>query len=498
MTEYSIKLKSEENVEKEESNEERSLTYEVPVEIMGQEETLSPSSASNDQGGNLSAKPLHILHEAIVIITLCGAQFMTQVGLGMAIAPLHVIGDSFGIHNAGELSWAAAAYSLTVSTFILIAGRLGDIYGHKLLFILGFLWFGLWSVIAGLSVFQGQILYDCCRAFQGIGAALFMPNAIAILGRIYQPGPRKGMAFALFGACAPGGIACVVFALGGYLVIPHIPPQKISGAIMARIDLPGSITGVVGLFLINFAWNQGPVVGWPKPYTYVLMIIGFVVMGLFTYIERHAVFPLVPSDVLTVETGFVLACVAAGWSSFGIWVFYSREFVEVLRGYSPVHASFQFLPATISGLIAAVTSGLIITRIPASFIMMAALLAFMIGNILVAVVPVEQSYWAQLFASILVMPWGMDMSFPAATILLSNAMHHEHQGTAASLVTTVINCSISVGLGMAGTIESQVDKNGTKILKGYRASWYAGIGLSGLGVIIASAFVISHWKSKMK
>lgn len=82
------------------------------------------------------------------------------------------------------------------------------------------------------------------------------------------------------------------------------------------------------------------------------------------------------------------------------------------------------------------------------------------------------------------------MSFPSGTIILSNNMPREHQGLAASLVNTIVNYSISIGLGLAGTVESQVNRGGTDTLKGYRGASYMGIGLAGLGVGVASMFVI--------
>lgn len=152
-------------------------------------------------------KPQSLFREILFVGIICMAQFMNQAGLGMALSPLHIIGRSFGIENSpGQLSWLIAAYSLTVGTFILIAGRLGDLFGHKLLFIAGFLWFGLWSVLGGFGVYvSSPRFFDCCRALQGIGAAFILPNSIAILGRTYEPGRRKEMVFALFGATAPTG-----------------------------------------------------------------------------------------------------------------------------------------------------------------------------------------------------------------------------------------------------------------------------------------------------
>ncbi|TGO45413.1 hypothetical protein BCON_0395g00020 [Botryotinia convoluta] len=438
--------------------------------------------------------------EFTFIAIICMAQLMTQAALGQAIAPLHIIGSSFGVTNPGQLSWFAAAYSLTVGTFILIAGRLGDLYGHKMLFISGFFWFALWSLLAGFSAYSDAIFFDVARALQGIGPAFLLPNALAILARIYEPGRKKEMIFSLFGATAPTGftlgatfssifaefvwwpwaywvtaIVCVLLAVVGIIVIPHTPPPQFdrSVSMFKRADGLGALTGVAGLVLVNFSWNQGPVIGWATVYVYVILIIGALVLGLFAFIESRAPYPLVPFGAFNSHTGYTLACIAGGWASFGIWIFYFWQLFEEIRGVSPLLASAMVSPTTISGLCASLTTGKILSKVPASTVMMIAMTGFLIGSILMATVPINQTYWAQTFVACLVTPWGMDMSFPAATILLSNSMHKDHQGLAASLVNTVVNYSISIGLGIAGTVEVQINnggKNPRDLLKGYRGA----------------------------
>ena len=459
--------------------------------------------------------PFSLPHEILFIAIICSAQLLTQAGFGQAIAPLHITGDSFGTTNPGQLSWFAAAYSLTVGTFILIAGRLGDVLGHKHLFVIGYLWFGLWSLIAGLSVYShSQIFFDVCRAFQGIGPALLLPNALAILGRTYPPGKRKDMIFSLFGATAPNGfivgavfisllaerawwpwgywlmaITCAVVGSLAYFVIPSAAQEP---SVDKSFDYLGSIFGVAGLILINVAWNQAPIVGWSTPYVYILLILGLLLLVAFFVVEKKVSTPLVPFQAFSGKTGFVLGCIALGWSSFGIWVFYFWQFSEVLRGFSPLLVTAQIVPAGISGLCAAVTTGILLSQLHPSYIMSFAMLAFCVGNILLATMPVSQTYWLQTFFSVIVTPWGMDMSFPAATIILSNFMPREHQGLAASLVNTLVNYSISIGLGIGGTVEVHVNRGNEDLLRGYRGAWYAGIGLSGMGLMLALYFVFSE------
>jgi MFS family permease len=407
-----------------------------------------------------------------------------------------------------------------VGTFILIAGRLGDMYGHKRIFIIGFIWFGVWSLVTGFSAFaKSDVFFDICRALQGIGPAFMLPNALAILGRVYPNGPRKGMVFSLFGATAPNGflvgavfsaifaqfawwpwafwangIACFTLALIARYAIPDVDEEiRNNKHNRVEFDVYGAVTGVVGLVLINFAWNQGPVVGWDVPYTFVLLIIGVLIIGVFVFAEKKAKQPLVPPGSFNLEVVFVLGCIALGWASFGIWVFYFWQFLEVLRGLTPILCVAMFAPVGISGATAAVTTGFLLRKLPTSVIMTISMCAFCAGSILLATTPVNQTYWAQTFVAIIITPWGMDMSFPSATIILSNNMPREHQGIAASLINTVVNYSISIGLGVAGTVQRYAVEEG-EVLQGYRSAWYTGIGFAGMGIALGLFSVVKTRK----
>lgn len=272
-----------------------------------------------------------------------------QIGLGNTLTTVGVIGESFGITNPGQLSWLIAGYSLTIGTFILIGGRLGDEFGNKKMFVLGISWYSLWSLAAGLSVYSSHVLFIFARVFQGMGPALTLPNGLAILGQSYSPGPRKNMAFAWFGGSAPfgaiagfsfGGLFALAWwpwiywsqaiALAGVAVfsawaIPPLPLQpKQNRSIREKLedlDIPGGLTGVTSLVLFNFAWNQAFVVGWQETYVYVCLILGVLVGVVFFYIELNWVkSPILPLAAFNSDIAFVFGCTATGWACFGIWV----------------------------------------------------------------------------------------------------------------------------------------------------------------------------------
>ena len=182
-------------------------------------------------------------------------------------------------------------------------------------------------------------------------------------------------------------------------------------------------------------------------------------------------------------------------------MYYLWQFLQVFRHHSPLHSSAELVPLAVSGAIAAVTTGYLLSRIRPAWIMAISLMMFLLGNILVCTAPVHQTYWAQIFVCTILIPWGMDMSFPAATIILSNSVKKEHQGIAASLVNTIVNYSISLGLGFAGTVEVHVNNGGqttANALHGLRSAFYMSIGLAGLGLILSLIFVgKGYWKAEV-
>lgn len=291
---------------------------------------------------------LSLLREVSLITVVCASQFVALAGLAQSIAPLRKIGQSLKTSDVGELSWFPAAFSLTVGCFILPAGRWGDLYGHKNLFIFGYAWYAVWSLVAGFSIWaRSVVVFALFRALQGIGPAILLPNGIAILARTYPAGRRKEVVLSFFGAAAPTGFVAgaaftglfaelvwwpwaywihgIVLANLAWLATVNIPKDLLPERKhpLRELDLGGTVLGVTGLTLFNFAWNEGPAVGWDEVYVYVLLIVGVAVLGMFFYYEVSiAAYPLLPVHAFITDTNLVLGCIAAGWASFGIWIFY--------------------------------------------------------------------------------------------------------------------------------------------------------------------------------
>lgn len=417
-------------------------------------------------------------------------------------------------------------YALTVGTFILISGRIGDLFGLKKMFIFGWLWLCLWTLITGITYYSHLLVfYIVCRALQGIGFAFVLPCGMGILGTVYPNGKRKNLAFGMVGALAPIGatIGCLMaavvaqtwwwpwcywlllitcFLLGAVSLYAIPDPFKhydytIKEA-FDRFDMTGSLLGISGLVLFNFVWNQGPVVGWSTAYVIALLVVGVLLIALFfTYELLWAKTPLLPRGIFNKRIGLVLFCMAFGWGLFGVWQYYYWHILLNLRKYLAIMGAVSYIPLLVLGIVAALLVGTFISKQRAPYIIFGAMVGFMCGCIILSVAPVDQTYWRLTFGQMFLLTWGMDASFPAASLILLDFLPKEHQGMAGSLTNTVINYSVSLFLAMASTVEAERKRRGASELQGYRAGLYFGIGVAATAVAAAVVFIaIEHGKSE--
>ncbi|QDS69171.1 hypothetical protein FKW77_010558 [Venturia effusa] len=487
---------------------------------------------------------MSLLRKIALVLVASSAQFLNLGGMNQTVAPVMILADYFQIRDYGTLSWFSASYSMSVGTFILPAGRLGDMYGHKTIFAIGWVWFAVVSAITGFSYKSKDIiLFSVCRALQGIGPALLVPNAIALLGMNFPVGLQRNTAFACFGAAGPLGatagavftaliadrlwwpwsfwilaMVCMVVCVLSLIIVPgrifRLLPAKDA---RPTFDYWGCLTGVSGLILINFALNQAPQAGWATWYIYTTLLLGFACISAFVIIELNCTdYPLVPLRGLGSEAYFALGCIVAGWSSHGIWAYYLYLLLEQVRGHTALLTSAETSPVAVTGIFFAISTVWLVKKFGVAYVMLIAMINFLIGSLLLALVPIHQSYWIQTFLSIIIMPGAMNLSFPAATILLSSALPNEKQGIAASLVSTMVNYCISCGLGLAGSIhrksfENALIKRGrdhrvplSKLplltanppgldeirIESFRGPWFFAVALSFIGVLIAVCFIL--------
>ena len=169
-------------------------------------------------------------------------------------------------------------------------------------------------------------------------------------------------------------------------------------------------------------------------------------------------------------------------------VFYMCLVAQNIGGNTPLQMAAWFIPVIPSGLVSSLAVGKLVGKIPASWIMVVGQISYLVGSILAAARPPTSIYWTYYFFSVLIITIGMDTSFPSAAMIFAGAVPQKYQGMAASIVMTVVNYSISLGLGFAGTLETNINNGGlTKAdkYKGYQGALWLSVGLAGLGLVLS-------------
>lgn len=471
-----------------------------------------------------------IYHEIGLVTLVSMSQILCQGSIAMSLSILDIVLTSFPV-NEDEKStikvWFMASFALTVGTFILISGKMGDLFGLRKVVLLGWIWVAITSLMTGLSVYTNSVIYFIiCRALQGIGFALLLPCGMGILGNVYPNSFRKNIAFSCVGAAGPTGATLgVIFSsiiaqlswwpwsfyiitilsaglfIVSYFLIPTvnhvcddngtIRPMSVKHFVK-EFDFLGSITGCSGLIILNFAITQGPLIGWNTVYIIVLMVLAVLLIIGFFVLELHFIKnPLLPKAIFNYKIGLVLATIGLGWGSFGIWQYYYWVIILELREYTPIAGGLTYIPLMVLGIVAAYSVAFLIHKVKPSFILCCSSVSFCVGCIMLSIMPVEQSFWKISFGQLFILTWGMDLSFAAGSIILSDYLPKRHQGMAGSLISTVVNYSVSLFLSLGSNIEiGTFDKAIDNRLESYRNAIYFGIGISGLGVLIAFAFIV--------
>ncbi len=452
--------------------------------------------------------------EAIFILLMGMSQLFSVGGLGNTAFSVQQIGRALNATSNGQISWFLAAYALCGGAFVVVTGRLGDHFGHKYVFIFGWIWMAIWSLISGFA--HNNALFDFARAMTGVGNGALVPNSFALLARAFPPfSVKKNIAFAFLGFCAPsgyifGGLIGAAFAekvtwrwgfwfwaLGSFLlgvatlvVVPHSVGSPLPGLSLRQFDFIGTFLGVAGLILFAFAWNQASVVGWQEPYTYALLIVGIVLIVAFVFSQSHVSAPVLPNSLWT-RKGFspVVTAMSFGWMSFGIFLYYTTVLILTVHKKLPLSAVAEMVPLVIGGFFATASVGIFIPKVPAQYIFGVSMFSFFIGNLLMSFAIYSKVYWAFIFPACLLVVGGPDLSFASSSIIISNAVLPEEQGVAGSFIATVVQYSIAIGLGIAATVESHVNKGGSDIVLGYRGAYWLGIGFAAVAFFVVVLFV---------
>lgn len=424
---------------------------------------------------------------ALVLISV--AQLMVVLDATIANIALPYIKDDLGISQA-NLSWIVTGYSLAFGGLLLLGGRLGDLYGRRRMFMVGVTVFAAASLLGGIA--QSEAVLLAGRGLQGLGAAIASPAALALITTTFPAGPERNRAFSVYAAMSGAG-AAVGLLLGGWLtgLEPTLlgtvvdgwrltflinVPIGLAAALAAprvlaeseshpgQLDLPGALTGTLGLVGIVYGLTRAgdPRYGWDNTWTLVSIGAGLLLLAAFIAVERVVRHPLLPFRILasrTRATSFVVMMLvpAAMFSMF----FFLSQFVQNIMGFSPLRTGVAFLPFSVGIVVAATISSKLIERVDPRWL--AGLGTAMAGAALFGFsrlpydasltgLAVDADYTWDILPFIVLMSLGMGMTFVPMTLTAVHGVGARDSGIGSGVLNTMQQIGGALGLATLSTV----------------------------------------------
>jgi EmrB/QacA subfamily drug resistance transporter len=408
----------------------------------------------------------------LALVIVCLGDLMIVLDVTIVGVALPSIREDLGFTES-SLAWVANAYLLTFGGFLLLAGRLGDLFGQRRLFLLGITLFTAASLACGLATSQGMLVG--ARAIQGLGGAVVSAVALSLIVTLFTEPAERAKAMGVFGFVAAGGgtigvllggiltdtlswhwiflvnipIGVAVFALS-LLVLPAGRGQASEG----RLDVLGAVTVTASLMLAVYAIVNGNEVGWTSGRTLGLLAISAALLAFFLFLESRVRSPLVPLGLFRRRNIAVSNVVGVLWAAaMFAWFFLSALYLQLVLGYSPLQVGLAFLPANL--IMAVFSLGLsakLVMRFGIRLPLGAGLLLAAVGLALFARAPVDGSFAVDVLPSMVLLGLGAGMAFNPVLLAAMNDVAPSEAGLASGIVNTSFMMGGALGLAVLASL----------------------------------------------
>ncbi|HWE67747.1 MAG TPA: MFS transporter [Acidimicrobiales bacterium] len=408
-------------------------------------------------------------HPSVVLAVILTAQLMVVLDATIVNVALPHIQRSLHFSNS-SLSWVLNAYVLTFGGLLLLGARSGDLLGRRRTFMAGIALFSLSSLAGGFATTGVELL--AARALQGVGGALAAPAALALLTTFFPEGAARVKAIGLFTTVSAAGGALGLVAGGlltewaswRWVMFVNVP---IGLAVLfvgrsvlvetarrhGRFDLAGAITSTIGMTAIVFGLVEAGNNGWAAPVTFGPLVAGVALLGLFVRIEKTATEPILPLRILADRTR-ASANVARGLGYAGMYgiIFFLTQFLQDIQGHSSLITGIGFLPAPTSVFLSSqLTSKVLVNRLPAKVLMIMGTSLLTLGLLVATQLHASTSY-AQVLVSLILIGFGMGISFVSLTTAGLAGVAPADAGAASGLVNVMQQLGAALGLAVLVTV----------------------------------------------
>jgi EmrB/QacA subfamily drug resistance transporter len=439
----------------------------VSADRLGRQQPLSPPE-SQDQGSRRLALALTVISTSQLMVVLDAT--IVTVALPSIRTALHF--------SAVNLEWTISAYTLAFGGFLLLGGRLGDVFGRRRMFIVGISIFTLASLAGGFATTSAWLI--AMRAIQGIGGAISAPTALALIGETFPEGPSRTRAMGVYAAMSGAGGA-VGLLLGGILtsalswrwvlfvnvplglLVIFMAPRVLARSgerARVRLDLPGSITATLGMTALVYGLVRAPVNGWGDSITYASFVVAFVLLTAFVVIEMRSDHPILPFSLLADRNrsaSYIVMFTLAG-GIFAIF-FFLTLYLQTAKGYSPLEAGLAFFPFSVG---IAATSQIVAKLMkrfpPRTFVTVGPFMASL-GLFWLSRLEVQSTYVNGVLGPILVLAVGLGLTFVPVVLGVTSGVRPADLGIASAVLNTAQQVGGTLGLAVLVTIAADATKN---------------------------------------
>ncbi len=450
----------------------------------------------------------------LALIVLCLGDVMIVLDGTIVNVALPTIRDDLGFSQT-SLAWVVNAYLLTFGGFLLLGGRLGDLFGHRRLFLAGIALFTFASLACGLATSQELLI--AARAVQGVGGAVVSAVALSLIMNLFTEPAERAKAMGVFGFVLSGGgtvgvllggvltdlldwhwiflvnlpVGVAVFALGVTLL-----PGGTAQAARGRLDVAGALTVTAALMLAVYAIVKGNETGWGTGQTLGLLAAAVALLAVFLAIEARVAAPLMPlglfrsRDLSTANVVGVL--MAAGmFAQF----FFSALYLQQILGYSPMEVGLAYVPSTILwGSASLFLSDRLVMRYGIKTPLVAGMSMMAAGLALFARTPVDGGFVGDVLPATVLIGLGAGVAFNPLLLAAMSGVEPTDSGLASGVVNTAFMMGGALGLAaLAALADSRTsglrgDGDGALVALngGYHAAFLLGAVFVGVSVVLSA------------
>ncbi len=434
------------------------------------------------------------------------------------IVPYDYIGISLATPKIREalhfspalLPWILGGYVLTFGGFLILGGRLGDLYGRKRVMLIGLTIFGICSVLTASA--QSPEVFLAFRFLKGIGSALLSPNSLASMAVLYPEGRERNRSYGIssvFGGAFAIGFFLVagnILAYGWqYLLLANVPlalvigwfvwryvPESKSDKPITQFDYAGAVLSILSFGTLSFTVANSFRIGATSPITLSLLALVAVLFYVLVSVERRHPFPLVPLRLLKFRHLVGVYFITFIWSASNTHYPLNLFFQDILK-YTTQQASLAQMPTIFTGAVVSLLAVRLLNRHGAVRVLYGALVTEILGIAIYATMDAHSQYWTHVFPAAVVASSSFLVIWMAVRLLGASGIPNEDQGVASGAIYAMQQLGNSFGIPLLSAVMNAVTvAQGTKSVghSVYGFHWMFGTSIILVAVALAGGVLI--------